>query len=493
MVRFYYYVFSLLCLGLVILPIFPIPDLAFQYNGKRIFQIGLLLAGVIVFVFSSRQQLQSFCSRLNGYFFLGTAIVLVLSLISSVTAFFPFYAFVELSLLILLLLFVVSIGELVEKNELIIYTAFITASVFVAIYFIKFGLSYIHFLINEYSFWLWPGKALEGELVGFSNIRFFNQVQSFTLPLLIGSTFFTFERNKLLGCLLVLLSIVWWMLLIQSAGRGIILSVLTAALFALIFFQDNTHKWMWYFLICLVLGFTAKFILFDVIPDIGDQTKSVLRGGGSGRLTLWPNVLMGSLERPLLGHGPMSFANVNTEFYRGHPHNSILQLFYEFGYPATLIILTGTYYGIKNWIYQSKKVFENLKGKALEKQTVIRVSLTVALFGGVLYSQFSGVIVMPLSQLWFAVVIGLMIGIYAKETKKRKRYHFNNYTFFATKLVVLLASAMLIVLLVKDVPTLSQNERKYVEETDRATIRPRLWQQGKIGLKYYSEMGKSQN
>jgi O-antigen ligase len=190
---------------------------------------------------------------------------------------------------------------------------------------------------------------------------------------------------------------------------------------------------------------------------------------------------MDSLKRPILGHGPMSFADINTGYFRGHPHNSVLQLLYEFGYPVTITILGGVFYGIKKWVDQTKKLFQAGENY-IKCNAVTRISLTVALLGGLVYSLFSGVIVMPLSQLWLAMVAGTMFGLYISESGTGYFPTFDKWKIYTVKFVVLLAAGMLLSVAIKDVPHFQENKKKYMKETSSATLRPRFWQQGKVGF-----------
>lgn len=470
----------LLCIGCAVLPIISLSDLSYLYNEKRIFQIGILVVGAVIMVSMPHKMWYSSSEKSKyyvKYYVWGAVLIFLVSIISTLSTPFPFYALVEISLFLLLLNLVGYIAVISKNETYIPLIIFGTACLFALLYFIKFGIQY-YFHVNGYvSFWLWPGGVSSSQLVGFNNIRFFNQVQVFTLPLIIGCSLF-FKNKKLLSVFILFLSLIWWMLLIQSAGRGAIMSVLTTGLLVLVLYREKAHQWIWYFLGSLALGYTAKVLLFDVIPD-PDYTKSIVRGGSS-RLNLWPKVFLASLEKPVLGYGPMSFASLHSDFHRGHPHNSILQLLYEFGYPVTITIIGGVLYGVKKWIDQTKNLFLKLE-ESINSDGIIRISLTAALLGGLLYSLFSGVIVMPLSQLWLAMVAGTMVGLYIRESGKYA-LSLNKWKVYTVKMVALLAAGILLSVAVKDVPNFQENKKKYMKEASRATVYPRFWQQGKIGL-----------
>ncbi len=470
------------CVLVVNLPVLYFTDLMFLYNEKRIIvSVLLIMAGVLTF-FTSGKNVQKIASLLPVYFIWGVIISFLFIIISLFQTEHPFYGIVEISLYVLLLWVVFITADVVNTNYYGRYVVIASACVMIFFYSLKFGLGYSFYLSGFKDFPLWPADGLKTGIIGFANIRFFNQVQIFTLPLLLGGSLLVLRRQKLAGYFLLFLSVFWWMSLIESAGRGIILSALTAALATLYFLKKYTHRWTWYFLGTLLIGYLANILLFDIIPpDTGSATKSILRGG-SPRMTMWPQTFLASLGKPIFGHGPMSFSNVNTGFTPSHPHNSVLQLLYEYGYPVTITFVAGIYYGLKKWINQTKEQFEVIK-KDFEQKVVIRISLTVASVGGLIYSFFSGVIVMPLSQLWLALISGTMLGLYFKnDSKVENAEPIKLYKVVGVKLTLLLASITLASVLIKDIPHLRENEKRFVEKTDRHVLRPRFWQQGKIGL-----------
>lgn len=476
---------GLLLFGCILLSSVYFTDLMFLYNEKRLFQVGSLIIGGVLTVFASLDTVKSWIYFLPRFFWWGFLITFFFTMYSIVSSNYPYYAAVELSLYVLSFILILMVAWLINEDPISIWGIFIGASLLIFLYAVKFGLGYTFYVSGFQNFPLWPGGGFDYTLTGFSNIRFFNQIQVFTLPLIIGGTIIKARKEKYSGLFLFFLAVIWWMLLIQSAGRGIILSTLTTALLVLIFFKKETHRWMWYLLGTLAVGYLAKVVLFEVIPD-PDQVKSIVRGG-SGRLKLWPKLFLDTLDQPTLGHGPMMFADINTGYYRGHPHNSVLQLLYELGYPVTIIIVGGTLYGIKQWIQQTKRLIQ--EKKVTRDDVIIKISLTAALFGGLIYSLFSGVIVMPLSQLWLAIVAGSILGIYIRDgvVKPENNIKISKIGLYGMKLAVLIAAGVMITVLVKDVPELRKNKQRYIQVIDTNTLRPRFWQQGKIGLEKFSK------
>lgn len=467
-----------------------ITNLNFIYNEKRIFQVFILLLTAAISFFIDKELLVASLNLSSNFWLIGICIICI-SLISAISTEYIFYSFVQIGLYLLLFLLISLVALIVSKYDFAIWLPFIGATSLVFFYCIKFFIGYILHLVGIYHFPLWPGNGMKYAITGFSNIRFFNQIQVFTLPLAIGTVInvCTNFKTKVLFSI-TLLPVVWWMLLIQSAGRGIMLSLLLAALCVLLFFKKLSHKWLWYFIATLAMGYLAKLLLFNVIAH-PDQTLSMVRGG-SRRLVMWPKVFLASLKRPFIGHGPMSFADTRFDFLPAHPHNSVLQILFEYGFPVTILVLISVYVNIRKWIVQTpKKIITN--NSNLEKSLIFRISLTVAFFGALFYSLFSGLIVMPLSQLWFAIIIGSMMGIYYRDLNSSFDISINKLSIYGIKFCILASTILLIAILIKDVPTLKANEKKFSQKTSEYVLRPRFWQQGKIGLANYSNKHTSRN
>ena len=86
-----------------------------------------------------------------------------------------------------------------------------------------------------------------------------------------------------------------------------------------------------------------------------------------------------------------------------HPHNSVLQLAVEWGLPATALILAAACTAVRrSW-----------RGMAAPRiDADVRVMLVLgmlATLAGMLDSLVSGTLVMPVSQIWWCVALGVML------------------------------------------------------------------------------------
>jgi putative inorganic carbon (hco3(-)) transporter len=210
--------------------------------------------------------------------------------------------------------------------------------------------------------------------------------------------------------------------------------------------------------------------------------------GLSGRELLWSEAWEIIVSRPLLGVGPMHYADYASRI-AAHPHNAPLQIAAEWGVPALLIVLALFSLGLVLWLRNDYGV---AKGEG--ESARLRPALFAALITAALHSLFSGIIVMPISQLMMTLVLGWMLGIAYIETPKReveavevsphsRRAHFMVLLFFT---LVLLGIAKPLSV---QIPILERVNQEYREENLLEPVRlfrPRFWLQGYLAP-YYQE------
>lgn len=234
---------------------------------------------------------------------------------------------------------------------------------------------------------------------GYVNVRFFNQLQVMLVPVLM-LPFTNESMTKFRSISLFVLSL-HWMILFQTEARGAILSLLSAFFLLIYFLPLNSRKELIYIVLkSIAFGFIFWLIFIICIPSwIMDGANFQLKTGSSGRIDMWLYVLDSIPERLWFGFGPMSFIwAADRPLANAHPHNSIIQILYEYG----LIICIALTFCI------AAHVIKNL---ALLKTAVNHSSIIInfAVLSGLIYSLFSGVFVMPLSQLVFVFLIAVQM------------------------------------------------------------------------------------
>jgi O-antigen ligase len=109
---------------------------------------------------------------------------------------------------------------------------------------------------------------------------------------------------------------------------------------------------------------------------------------------------------PWLGVGPQHFAHEGHKLYIGaHPHDWLLQIAVEWGVPALLCLLGAVALGVRGLVRSGKRI----AGDDLPRQQIL-VALLAACTAIFVDGLFSGVLVMPQSQLAIALVIGCAVG-----------------------------------------------------------------------------------
>src|SRR5476651_1958481 len=116
------------------------------------------------------------------------------------------------------------------------------------------------------------------------------------------------------------------------------------------------------------------------------------------------------LERPWLGFGPMHFADIANDI-AAHPHQAILQWASEWGVPSTLCVIALV--ARAGWT-----TLGIVREPALSVVPVdlLRLCLFASLIGALTQAMVDGVIVMPVSQLWLALVVGWLMALHVWRT-----------------------------------------------------------------------------
>jgi O-Antigen ligase. len=180
-------------------------------------------------------------------------------------------------------------------------------------------------------------------------------------------------------------------------------------------------------------------------------TTFQMRTGSSGRLDLWLYVLHAMPESLWLGFGPMSFTWAEGKpLPHAHPHNSIMQLLYEYGVISAMVCIT----------WAGRSIYKRLR--YLQQTMDLTLIPTVyALLSGLCYSLFSGVVVMPFAQLLLVFVIAMQI--------QGNTFQFYKVGIWIKIILFLVVSVMTLVLMTS-----------YKHEELLPALFPRMWVSGLI-------------
>ncbi len=460
---------SLTCLYIV----FATSNLSFfndlgPYNEKRLFQITLLIflaTGAATLFRSNIHTLltQLPCtikSLLLLLFFIGT--------VSSINADNPLLSIIEMGQFTLLFIACLSIATayIVAPNECqkIILFSIITL---VLIQTTSVLTAYTVAITSNYN---WHPHDL---FLGFSNIRFFNQLQSWTLPLIVLPLILYAQKNKGYFAGILLISACWWLLLLISGSRGTMLAIIITMITSLVIYQKHAITWLRLQVIAAATGIALYTLLFYIVPfmlatEISD-TPIMSSSSANARFYLWERSWLFIQQNPFLGIGPMHYACDPQNLVAAHPHNSILQIAAEWGVLAAVITLFIFLYGLYFWVKRNYQAAPKETSKSLN----IQIALFASLIAGTTHSLFSGVIVMPVSQTMMTLIIGWMIGIHFYSRHQIKKAGITNILFPG---IVIISISFLII-------GINQNPLPKgvidVQNLTTSKFIPRFWHQGK--------------
>lgn len=244
----------------------------------------------------------------------------------------------------------------------------------------------------------------------YSNYRFFNHVQTVTIPLLLAAAMAAGPRRQGLrrgaGAALVL----EFCLLFFTGGRATMLALGIAAAVVAAAFRQKARGWLVRLGLAAVAGGGLYVLLFNAVPvalglprdffatDVLARSEA---GVGGPREYLWRLTWQYIRESPWLGIGPMHYAHrVNLE--AAHPHNVYLQLAAEWGVPFAALVIALAAIGLF-------RLLRKAKAGAADEERALGISLVAAGAAIAVDGMFSGNFVMPMSQLWIAFAIGLAI------------------------------------------------------------------------------------
>lgn len=446
----------------------------FHYDYQRLAELALISPVVCQSILASNRTNTLFFFHFLPHFRVTIFLILLLGLISSSIATVNKQALLELSLILVLMLFGFQVSRFVSRDAQTASLINIVFTLFAALaYQVNFFTGFVaSFLENIPLVWPEPFSS-------FSNVRFFNQYQMWSLALLPLPLLLYPDLDRRLRFAIYALACGWSVLLFATGSRGAVVAIVLALLLSWAVFRKHAIPLLKLTSQCLLTGACVYLLLFKLLPELSQNQVTVgwvpveELTHSNTRLELWRHALRYIYENPWLGIGPMHYA-----YYPGpthaHPHNSLLQWASELGIPSTLLVIYLIASGLYAWV---KKFHRLTQSGRLYVSPHLWVALFTAMCSGLIYSLVSGVIVMPLSQLMLALTTGWMLGIYFYDTAPKP---VRGYQLLAYKT---LAAAALITLIYTVMPGLLprlNNEYMRLAQLDYAMIAPRFWQLGGI-------------
>lgn len=251
-------------------------------------------------------------------------------------------------------------------------------------------------------------SQLDSSIQGFSNIRFWNHVQTVAIPLTAAALYSAragLQRVFFGASLLLCFSLLW-----ATAGRATSVSLFASAALLLLLYRLHAWNMLRGVGLLAVGGAFLGESLVRWIPEALNIPSSALQlfrpthlQSEAARIELWTRAWELFVESPWLGVGPMHFSHFPNPI-AAHPHNVYLQSLAEWGLLATAawVVLVSV------WITRLVRLTKtDWCGKPPMGIWMLWGCLAVLMDG-----LFSGNFVMPVSQIWIAVLCGLAWGHY---------------------------------------------------------------------------------
>lgn len=300
---------------------------------------------------------------------------------------------------------------------------------------------------------------------GFDNRRFFGQFQVMLLPVLAFVIVWCWQcQNAWLTRLLFFVLAIQWCISFFLGGRGLWLGLLASHL-AVLFLNRRFFPLLILQTAAAVLGAAIFALLFKFIPnwlELFVYHDDAFRSGLSEREQLWQSAWDMALSNPWLGVGPMHFSAVHN-FIAAHPHQVILQWLAEWGFFSTAMALM---VGLRGMV--GAGVY--LRSSSAEG---VDVGLAMAILGALVLAQVDGVFVMPYTETWLAVLIGLAL---ARCLPPLRREPLQRWVVMSLALAVVL---VFMPVLVRQLPFSPFYDDTYLQKS-KSAVQPRFWQDGSI-------------
>jgi putative inorganic carbon (HCO3(-)) transporter len=398
---------------LVLTPALGLPWPFGDYDGKRVLELAILalMATLLAASRSLRADLAAMVFGLPATIALGLVALALLGVASAVRADYPVYAFAELGLLAGTCLLSMTLAAAARPlaARLTHYLAVLLMGL-MGLYLLRVLAAYLAARTGGAPLYVPELYA------GFGHLRFFSQMQTWTLPLCVLP--FLVFRSVGWRALGMLFAVGWWMLNFGTGTRGTMLAMGVALPAAAILCKRGAWRWALAQLICIAAGLLLAWIAFVLPETIGDEFGPG-RYAGTYRAEQTANIRITFLlqgwaliqAQPWLGVGPMHFAAAGAA--AAHPHNSLVQIVSEWGVPFSCLAVLFGGGGFWTWLTHGSKAASQTTGDVPHPDPLVafalRPALTGAVIGAAIHALVSGLLVTPTSQMWLAVTGALLL------------------------------------------------------------------------------------
>lgn len=397
---------SLIGLALCLVPFqyFPWIPGADVYDNQRLLvtACGLLAASIVMYSFLISVGVSIDLGKnrsilIGGFLFAGV--------VASFLAFSPKHAFFETATFALLLMLSWLVAECIRAHgDRALDRILLFCGMASAVYLI------VHFGVFAYALKTGIQPKSSHLFFGYNNIRFFNHVQTISLPLL--GLFALRLDDPFRRFFWLAITALWWALLYLSAGRGSLLGLAGGILLTWFLLRHAAWPWVKCMFFAALAGMAVFLVLYVWLPRLRHLepfsaffsiAKRSVDNPTSSRGPLWERAIDLMMGSPLFGVGPGHFAHYARDLnIAAHPHNWIFQIGSEWGLFALIALCGLAFSGITSIV--------KIKHDGTAKDQFTQSALLTASFAIIIDGLVSGLLVFPGSQLWLAVFLGIAWG-----------------------------------------------------------------------------------
>ena len=317
--------------------------------------------------------------------------------------------------------------------------------------------------------------------VGYDNHRFYNHVQTAALPMVAAALFLPgLPRLARLGGMVGLGG--GFALLFASAGRGTALALVAAT--ALTWAAVGRPAWP--VVRAMAAASAAGLALFALVflclpalasggaPPMADYAASRM-SSDQARGYLWQVALDQIRAAPWLGIGPMHAAHW-PNLKAAHPHNVYLQVAAEWGLPMASLLLAA----IATGLVRLRRCL-----RSATRDVPVGVALTIGCVAVLVDGLVSGNFVMPVSQVWIAVLAGWTVA-WCHANRGASGHPGAGFTVrtrwvgAAAALLTLVSHLWLAASIAPEVEDLGAHLSQAREAFPSERTQPRFWSQGRF-------------
>lgn len=438
-------------------------------DAKRISQLLLFVIclSFALFYRPLRQQTAAQLGRIPTTNQVALVLLFVIGIASSLRLHNPGYALADVSILFVMLVMVAVIAASRDISKVFFDKCLvILLSIMGFAVFVQEFMGYIVGWVSGAEF------SFNHALVHFGHPRFYNHLQTFSIPIIAALPLFFPTRKSIKSISIALLGLQWF-IVISTGARGTTASLLIAMVFIGLWLPLERKYWLRSQIIGVVVGIAIYFGIIMLNSTFIPDTKSgaflsysaertMLHT--SGRTKFWIASINDAINNPLLGSGPSSFGCIHPHF-PAHPHSFPFRILGEWGVIAAFLLLILAF-------STGLKYIRNLKldTSANSSDTPMKAILAISLIAGIVHSCLSGVMTMPAGQTAMILMGGWALSLTGDDhIQARKPGIFTS--------IIALGLVLSLALCFFAVKTLSKSLNKADTDIQQGVMKPRFWQE----------------